>query len=79
MERRVFWVVLFTLAMAAVEAAVVVYLRELYCPGPSGFHFPILDFSGDPAVSRIGLVEMVREGATILMLAAISILAGRTR
>ena len=45
LERRVFWVVLFTLAMAAVEAAVVVYLRELYCP--AGFRFPVMDFLAD--------------------------------
>ncbi len=77
MERRLFWVVLFTLAMAAVESAVVVYLRELYCP--AGFGFPVLDFTGDSAVRRIGLVEILREAATVVMLAAVSILAGRTR
>ena len=77
LERRVFWVVLYALAMAAVEAAVVVDLRELYCP--AGFRFPILDFTGDPAVRRIGLVEVLREAATMLMLAAVAVLAGRTR
>ena len=77
LERRVFWVVLFTLGMAAVEAAVVVYLRELYCP--AGFRFPVLDFSAEGPAGRIGLVELLREAATMVMLAAVSMLAGRTR
>lgn len=76
LERRLFWVSLWVLALAAMEAAVVVYLRELFCPG--GVFFPVLDFASDPQLARLGLVELSREGATLLMLAAVAKLAGET-
>ena len=58
--------------MAWVEAAVVYYLRSMmnrlepYQPEP----FPVLD--------KFGWVELVREFATLVMLAAVGFLAGRT-
>ncbi len=76
LERRLFWVFLWVLAMAAMEAAVVVYLRELFCPG--GVLFPVLDVAGDARLMRIRLVELLRETATLGMLAAVAALAGRT-
>ena len=76
MERRLYWLVLLVLAMAVVESAVVVYLRELYCR--DALLFPVLDFTGDTRVLRIGLVEMFREAATMVMLAAAAVLAGAT-
>jgi len=65
-------VVLFAIAMAWVEAAVVLYLRTLtnridpYQPNP------LPEFGG------LELPEMTREGATLLMLLAVGWLAGRT-
>jgi hypothetical protein len=66
------WVVLFSIAFALVEASVVVYLRALYYPG--GFALPLKVISG----FHLG-VELSREAATIIMLAAVGIFAGRTR
>ena len=61
----------YAMAMAWVEAAVVFYLRTLinrvepYQPNPL------------PVVGGLGQVEMVREAATLMMLLAVGILAGR--
>ncbi len=61
-------------AMALVEAAVVVYLRELYYSG--GF---IVRTAADLAVMPSGIlnVELWREAATIVMLAAVGYLSSR--
>jgi hypothetical protein len=65
-------VVLFAVAMAWVEAAVVFYLRmmidriEPYQPYP----FPV--------IGGIARIELTREAATLVMLLAVGILAGRT-
>ncbi len=77
LQRRAFWAVLFVLAMAAAEGAVVVYLRELFCPQAA--LFPVQDFGPDPRSLRIGLVEVFREAATLAMLVAVAVLAGATR
>jgi hypothetical protein len=69
---RIAWTVLFALAFGWVEAAVVVYLRRLYYPG--GFAFPLR-----PIEPRILTVELLREGATLLVLLAVGMLAGRRR
>lgn len=69
-KKRVIWITVFAIAMAFVEAAVVVYLRLNYYP--EGFKFPIELISGTPAIS-----ELLREIATIAMLIAVSILTGR--
>jgi hypothetical protein len=58
--------------MGILEAAVVIYLRRLYFPG--GFQFPVRMVDTD-----IGVVELFREAATVVMLAAVGALAGRTR
>ena len=60
------WLVLFGIAMGYLESAVVIYLRNLYCPG--GFSFPLLI---PPA--KIYLLELWRELSTIIMLLAIAI------
>lgn len=62
----------FSVAMAYLEAAVVVYLRALYYPG--GFVFPLL-----PIPDRIAAIEVAREAATIAMLACVAWLAGERR
>jgi hypothetical protein len=64
--------VAYAVTMGFLEAAVVVYLREIYYP--QGFRFPIV-----PMPPRVALVEIAREAATILMLLAVSFLAGRDR
>lgn len=62
----------YAVAMAMLEAAVVVYLRELYYP--SGF---FIQSAEDLAIlpAHILSVELWREAATIIMLAAISFLS----
>ena len=70
--RRLGWVTLFAAAFALVEASVVIYLRALYYPG--GFAFPLQQI---PPV-HLG-VELAREVATIVMLAAVGILSGTAR
>jgi len=70
--RKFFWIALFSVAFALVEAAVVVYLRAIYYPG--GFTFPLNVIS--PA--HFG-VELAREASTIAMLLSVGVLAGRTR
>lgn len=66
------WVSIFSIAMGMLESAVVVYLRELYYP--NGFNFPLSMMDG-----TIALTEILREVATIIMLIAIGIIAGRTK
>src|SRR4030095_11740564 len=68
-NRRLFWLAIFAVAMAYVEASVVVYLRELYYPG--GFSFPIVIIP-----DRLALIEVGREAATIVMLSGVALLAG---
>jgi len=68
---RWFTVVIFAVAMAWVESAVVYYLRtmidriEPYQPNPL------------PIIGGLGPAEMVREAATMVMLLTVGILAGR--
>ncbi len=70
--RRLAALAIFAVAMAFVEAAVVVYLRALYYP--QGFAFPSSDMP-----SRTYLVEAARELATLVMLASVAVMAGRDR
>jgi len=62
------WVGMFALAMGYMESAVVVYLRTIYYPG--GFTFPL-----KPLSHGIGITELVREAATMVMLAGIGWIA----
>nr|MBC8205040.1 hypothetical protein [FCB group bacterium] len=55
------WLLIFSIAMAYLESAVVVYLRMLYYP--DGFTFPIVLIE-----TRTALIELGREAATIVML-----------
>lgn len=70
MKRALIWVTFFAVAMAYVEAAVVVYLRELYYPGE--FSFSLGMMSG-----KMALVEVGREAATIVMLLTLALIAGK--
>lgn len=66
-ERKFIALFLFGVAMAFVEAAAVVYLREVYYP--SGF------LAVEIIPLRIYSVEVVREAATIIMLASVAYLS----
>ena len=63
------WAILWLLAIALayVEAAVVVYLREIFYP--NGFTFPISDFNDHPRWNVLFVVELIREMATLIILA----------
>ena len=63
--------IIFGIAMAYIEAAVVVYLRAIF--HPEGFIFPLKVWSDDFKI----VVEIYREAATIIMLLAVSAIAGR--
>lgn len=64
------WLTVFAVAMGFLEAIVVVYLRQIYYPG--GFDFPLKMMSPE-----IITVEWIREFATLVMLAAVGIIAGK--
>ncbi len=68
--RRLPLVAVYAIAMASVEAAVVVYLRELH-----GIEDLIRDLP--TTTDRIAAIEVGREAATIVMLLAVGGLAGR--
>jgi len=70
MKRATIWVVVYAIAMAFVEAAVVVYLRQILVPGDPAVSTPTT------GVSAIPMVEAFREAATIVMLLAVGVLAG---
>ena len=66
------WLISYAIAMAYVESAVVVYLREIYYP--QGFAFPLAPMPPDMAAIEIG-----REAATLVMLLGVAMLAGTER
>ncbi len=57
--------------MGLLEAIVVIYLRQVYYP--QGFDFPLAEMS-----SHMASIELLREAATLVMLASIGMLAGKT-
>jgi len=69
-RNKIFFLVLFSIAMGFLEASVVVYLRQLYYP--DGFSFP-LKIMALEALS----IEYLREFSTLVMLFSIAIIAGR--
>jgi hypothetical protein len=70
--RTLTYLTIFSIAMGYLECAVVVYLRRIFYP--EGFEFPLKMI--DPG---IGITEIIREAATLVMLAGAGVLAGRTR
>jgi hypothetical protein len=70
-QKRWAVVVLYAMAMAWVEAAVVVYLRKLID------HVDPYQSNPLPVIGNLGMVELVREAATLVMLFAVGTLAGR--
>lgn len=77
-------VILWAVAFAYVESAVVEYLRALYYPLASGgFHFPLqtieqLSGMGEEHWRRL-IIELGRELSTLVMLAAVGLMAGKNR
>jgi hypothetical protein len=69
---RLGWVVVLAIAFAYIESSVVVYLRALYYP--DGFAFPLRKLPTGHL-----RVELVREAATLVVLAAAAMLAGARR
>ncbi len=65
------WVLFFSIAMGFLEAAVVIYARALFFP--EGFQFPM--FADVPAY--LGVTELIREAAALIMLIAVGMLAGK--
>ena len=66
------WIAVFGIAFGFVESSVVVYLRSLY--NPEGFTFPLRVMSAEHL-----LVELIRKAATLVILAAVGMLAGSRR
>lgn len=63
-------VCIFSVCMAALEAAVAVYLRALYYPEEFSVAFRLID-------DRVLLIELARELSTIVMLLCLGYLAGK--
>lgn len=69
-RNKIFFLVIFGIAMGFFESAVVVYLRQLYYP--EGFSFPLKIM----ALEELS-IEYLRELSTLVMLFSIAIVAGR--
>jgi hypothetical protein len=63
MSKQLLWLIVWGAVFGYMEAAVVVYLREIYYP--EGFAFPLVIIH-----DRILLTEVLREAATLLILLA---------
>ncbi len=72
MRQKFIIITLFWIAMAFIEASVVVYLRAAYYP--AGFTFPL-----HLLPDKILAVEVFREAATMVVLLTFALLAGRTK
>ena len=77
--RRWIWLAIFAIGFAWVESSIVVYLREIFYGGV--FKFPLLVHweKGEYVGNYLTRIELIREAATILMLAAIGCVAGKNR
>lgn len=75
--KRLCIAIIFSIAFGYVEAAVVVYLREIF--HPAGFTFPLTNFPSMVHWQRLLLTEIGREAATLVIILASSWLFGRSR
>ena len=73
--KKIVMIVFFAAAFGYLEAAVVVYIREIFYP--AGFTFPIADFSKMAGAGRLALTEIGREAATLVMIYTCCWVAGR--
>lgn len=69
--------VILATAFGYIEAAVVVYLRQIF--HPEGFTFPLAVFGISETARKMLLVEIGREAATIVVIISGCILAGHNR
>lgn len=69
--KRYLYLLIFGIAMGLMEAIIVVYLRELFYP--NGFAFPLRDIP-----LHLLYCEWIRELCTLIMLAAIALLSGKS-
>ena len=70
LKSRFILITLFAIAMALLEAVVVIYLREIYYP--DGFSFPL-----HPIDKHLIVTELFRELATLIMLLCIGLIASK--
>jgi hypothetical protein len=70
-KRKLLWIGIFAVAMAFVETMIVFYLRKLYYPTNNLFPLNV------SMPTQILVLEWVREAATIIMLLAVAIIAGK--
>jgi len=70
-------VVVFSIAFGYIEAAVVVYLRQIF--HPDGFIFPMTVLGTGPLFKRFLLTEIGREAATIILIFTGAWLSGHNR
>ena len=70
-------VVVFGIAFAYIESAVVVYLRAIFYP--EGFTFPLSGFAEGALWKRLLLTEIGREAATLVLILTGSWLFGRNK
>jgi hypothetical protein len=75
MLKRFCIVVVFGIALAYIEAAVVVYLREIF--HPAGFTFPLTELGTTSLWKRLLLIETGREAATLVVIFTASCLFGQ--
>ncbi len=72
MKSKLIYITLFAIAMACLESAVVVYIRQLYFPDGFSIVFRLID-------EVIIKTELVRELATLIMLYTIACIASQTK
>jgi hypothetical protein len=70
-------VILLAIAFGYIEAAVVVYLRQIF--HPDGFTFPLKSFPLSAESRNFAFVEIGREAATIVLILSACLLAGQNR
>jgi hypothetical protein len=70
MKNKIITITSFAIAMGFLEAAVVVYMRDILYPG--GFSFPL-----SPIPVNLAVTELLREVATLVMLVTVGIMAAR--
>lgn len=73
--KRLCIIIIFSIAFGYIEAAVVVYLRQIF--HPDGFNFPLIVFSIESLWRRFLLTEIGREAATIVLIFTGAWLFGR--
>lgn len=71
-HRNLIWLTVYAIAMAQVEASVVVHLRTIYYPDNPLSIFPL-----SPLTRHDLIIELIRELATVVMILGIALLSGR--